>query len=69
MPMCHQTLVHAGKLLEDSFELKAYGLEAGCTLHQGSRLRGGKPVKVRPGCRLTQAASASHPSISSLKTR
>ncbi|KAL4425755.1 hypothetical protein ABPG75_009771 [Micractinium tetrahymenae] len=47
MPACHQTLVHAGKLLEDCALLGAYGLEAGCTLHQGSRLRGGQPVKVK----------------------
>lgn len=47
VPVAHQYLVHGGRLLEDSSSLAACGLEAGSTVHQSSRLLGGKPVKVR----------------------
>ena len=48
VPCRHQVLIYGGKLLEDACTLGACGLEAGSTVHQTSRLRGGKPVKVRP---------------------
>lgn len=39
-------LLYAGHLLDDGAALASCGLSAGSTVHQTSRLRGGKPVKV-----------------------
>lgn len=39
-------LLHAGHLLDDDAVLASCGLGAGSTVHQTSRLRGGKPVKA-----------------------
>jgi hypothetical protein len=39
--------VYQGRLLEDTDSLAGCSLEAGCTVHQTSRLPGGKPVKVK----------------------
>ena len=47
LPAEHQCLVHNGRIMADSSSLAACGLEAGSTVHQSSRLLGGKPVKVR----------------------
>ena len=47
LPVEHQVLLHAGRLLDDATLLASCGLCAGSTVHQTSRLRGGKPVKAR----------------------
>ena len=46
VPDQDQVLIYGGKLLDDACTLGACGLEAGSTVQQTSRLRGGKPVKV-----------------------
>jgi hypothetical protein len=43
----YQILVHNGQLLDDGTALASYGVAAGSTVHQTTRLRGGKPVKVK----------------------
>eukprot|EP00887_Chlorella_sp_A99_P000966 scaffold5.g966.t1 len=47
VPVGHQVLLLAGKQLEDDTTLAACGLGRDDTMHQTSRLRGGKRVTVR----------------------
>ena len=47
IPARLQVLTHRGRLLDDAASLAACGVGRHDTLHQTSRLAGGKPVKVR----------------------
>jgi hypothetical protein len=46
LPVQHQLLIHAGKLLNDSSLISECGLSHGESLTLTSRLLGGKPTKV-----------------------
>ena len=47
MPAAAQRLVHGSRQLHAGRSLQEAGVGAGATIHMASRLRGGKPVKVK----------------------
>ena len=47
IPAAHQVLVHGTRQLHPGTSLREAGVGGGATLHLTSRLRGGKPVKVK----------------------